>query len=509
MTEYKHSLMFQGCASSVGKSILTAGLCRILKQDGHSVAPFKSQNMALNSYITKNGLEMGRAQVVQAEAAGIEPSVEMNPILLKPTSDKKSQIIIKGKVQEHMNFIEYHKLKPSLKKLIGETYGSLASKYDYVILEGAGSPAEINLKDGDIVNMGMAEIADAPVILIGDIDKGGVFAFIAGTMMLLSEEERARVKGVIINKFRGDVEILKPGLTMLEDIIKVPVLGVVPYMDIDIEDEDSVSERFLQVVNAGEIEVVVIKLPHMSNYTDFNPLTLERSVTMRYVDSVNEIGNADVIILPGSKNTIEDLLYIKSIGMDEVIIRHARAGKAVIGICGGYQMLAQSLHDPKGVESNLTSISGLGLLDMKVTFASEKTTTQCKGKVVAEEGIFEGLAGCRLEGYEIHMGTNEFSKDIKECIRLTSRGQEKVEIIDGVCNEYGNVFGTYIHGIFDKGPLLRGIVNNLRKQKGYIEDKSQSLTYEAYKEQQYDKLANVLRNALDMEKIYQILNGEC
>jgi adenosylcobyric acid synthase len=320
----------------VGKSLLTAGLCRIIKQDGHSVAPFKSQNMALNSYITKEGLEMGRAQVVQAEAAGIEPSVEMNPILLKPTSDKKSQIIINGKVSDNLDFREYHKLKPSLKGMLKETYQSLMSKYEYIVLEGAGSPAEINLRDGDIVNMGMAEIADAPVILIGDIDKGGVFAFIAGTIMLLTEQERARVKGVIINKFRGDVKILEPGVKMLEDIIKIPVLGVVPYMDVDIDDEDSVSERLSKVVNTGDVDVAVIRLPHLSNYTDYNVFSLEKSITMRYVKNTEELGNPDIIILPGTKNTIEDLLYLKAIGMDEKIVRHAKAGKAVIGVCGGY-----------------------------------------------------------------------------------------------------------------------------------------------------------------------------
>jgi adenosylcobyric acid synthase len=381
MKKENYSVMLQGCASSVGKSLITAGLCRIIKQDGHSTAPFKSQNMALNSYITKEGLEMGRAQVVQAEAAGIEPSVEMNPILLKPTSDKKSQIIINGKVSDNLDFREYHKLKPSLKDMLKKTYQSLESKYDYIVLEGAGSPAEINLRDGDIVNMGMAEIADAPVILIGDIDKGGVFAFLAGTIMLLTEEERARVKGVIINKFRGDVKILEPGLKMLEEIIKIPVLGVVPYMEVDIDDEDSVSERLGRVVNEGDIDVAVIRLPHLSNYTDYNVFSLEKSITMRYVKSTAELGSPDIIILPGTKNTIEDLLYLKSIGMDERIIKHARQGGAVIGVCGGYQMLADSLHDPHNVESTLKSISGLGLLDMKVTFGSQKTTAQAKGEI--------------------------------------------------------------------------------------------------------------------------------
>jgi len=346
LSKKAYCVMIQGCASSVGKSLLTAALCRIIKQDGFSVAPFKSQNMALNSYITLKGDEMGRAQVVQAEAAGIEPDVTMNPVLLKPTSDKKSQVILNGKVYANMDFRDYHKIKPELKSKVQEAYDTLAGMYEYVVLEGAGSPAEINLTDGDIVNMGMAQMADSPVILIGDIDKGGVFAFIAGTLQLLSEEDRKRVKGVVINKFRGEVKILEPGLKQLEEIIGIPVLGVVPYIDVDIEDEDSVTERFSRVVGSGSIEVAVIKLPHLSNYTDYNVFSLEKTITMRYVQDVSDIGNPDLIILPGTKNTIEDLLYLRHTGLDEYIVRHARKGKAVIGVCGGYQMLANSLHDP-------------------------------------------------------------------------------------------------------------------------------------------------------------------
>ena len=508
MKKDNYSVMLQGCASSVGKSLLTAGLCRIIKQDGHSVAPFKSQNMALNSYITKEGLEMGRAQVVQAEAADIEPCVEMNPILLKPTSDKKSQIIINGKVSDNLDFREYHKLKPSLKDMLKETYQSLERKYEYIVLEGAGSPAEINLRDGDIVNMGMAEIADAPVILIGDIDKGGVFAFLAGTVMLLTEAERSRVKGVIINKFRGDVSILEPGLKMLEDIIKIPVLGVVPYMEVDIDDEDSVSERLTRVVNGGDIDVAVIRLPHLSNYTDYNVFSLEKSITLRYVKNTAELGNPDVVILPGTKNTIEDLLYLKAIGMDEQIVRHAKAGKAVIGVCGGYQMLADSLYDPYNVESNLKSISGLGLLDMKVTFGKEKTTAQAKGEVTADIGVLSGLKGCRIEGYEIHMGENAYGSEVTECIAADERNGEKVKVVDGVCNVQGNVFGSYIHGLFDSGAFLRGIINNLRLSKGYTADTSESIPYSEYKTKQYDKLADILRNSLDIDKIYKIMRKE-
>jgi adenosylcobyric acid synthase len=502
-------VMMQGCASSVGKSLLSAALCRIIKQDGYTVAPFKSQNMALNSYITVKGDEMGRAQVVQAEAAGIEPDVLMNPILLKPTSDKKSQIIVNGKVYANMDFREYHKLKPKLKATVKDAYNALADEYEYVIIEGAGSPAEINLTEGDIVNMGMADIADSPVILIGDIDKGGVFAFIAGTLQLLEEKHRKRVKGVIINKFRGDVEILKPGLGKLEEIIGIPVLGVVPYLNVDIEDEDSVSERFDRVVGKGDVDVVVIKLPHLSNYTDYNVFSLEKSITMRYVENLNDIGNPDLIILPGTKNTIEDLLYLKSVGLDEFIVRHARQGKAVIGVCGGYQMLANSLHDPHHTESRIENISGIGLIDMDVTFEKEKVTTRVDGQILcADIGMLADLEGTQVQGYEIHMGKSTFGRDAVPCINIVDSNGEEVEILDGVGNEEGNVFGTYIHGIFDNSGLLRGIINNIRKAKGLDTDSSETITFEEYKQSEYDRLADIVRNAIDMDAVYNIMRGE-
>lgn len=502
------NVMIQGCASSVGKSVINAALCRIIKQDGHKVAPFKSQNMALNSYITKSGNEMGRAQVVQAEACGIEPDVKMNPILLKPTSNKKSQIIINGKVYKNMDFKEYHAIKPTLKDMLKETFDVLSSDYDYVILEGAGSPAEINLKSGDIVNMGMAKIADAPVILVGDIDKGGVFAFIAGTLLLLDEEEKKRVKGVIVNKFRGDKTILEPGIRMLEDIINIPVLGVVPYMDVDIEDEDSVSERFNRKVSGGEIDVAIIKLPHISNYTDYSVLSLEKSISLRYVTSVRELGDPDLIILPGTKNTIEDLMYLKSIGLDECIVRHAKKGKAVIGVCGGYQMLANSLSDPYHTESKIESISGLALLDMDVTFNKEKVTTQVEGIVCETNGLLEELRGSEIGGYEIHMGENTFGDEIVEATYITNRNNEEIKVLDGVMNKAGNVFGTYIHGIFDNGGILRSIVNNIKKSKGLSIDSGETMSYAEYKELQYDKLADIVRSNIDMDMVYKILNRE-
>lgn len=506
--EKAKNVMMQGCASSVGKSLLTAALCRIIRQDGYSVAPFKSQNMALNSFITKEGHEMGRAQVVQAEAAGIEPDVRMNPILLKPTSDKKSQVIVNGEVYANKDFKEYHKMKPSLRGKVMKAYASLAGEYEYMVLEGAGSPAEINLSDADLVNMGMAKMADAPVILIGDIDKGGVFAFIAGTLLLMPEEDRRRVKGVIINKFRGDKEVLAPGLTMLEELINLPVLGVVPHMNVDIEDEDSVSDRFKQVVNQGQVEVAVIKLPHLSNYTDFNAFSLEPSVRLRYVERADELGDPDLIILPGTKNTIEDMLFLKSVGFDRLITTHAREGKALIGICGGYQMLANSLRDPNHIESSVGTLSGLGLVDMEVNFQSEKVTTQVTG-LISElgQGILRGLGGTEIGGYEIHMGDNTFSSEVIVASELTERNGEICRTVDGAVNQAGNVFGTYVHGIFDQGGILRGILNNILKDKGYAEDDSQVLSYQEYKEIEYDRLADIVRNSLDMEKVYDIMEG--
>ena len=378
------SLMIQGTASSVGKSILTAAFCRIFKQDGYTVAPFKSQNMALNSFITEEGLEMGRAQVVQAEAAGVVPHVLMNPILLKPSTDKKAQVIFMGKVHKNMSAIEYHEFKPELKGMVKDAYDQLSSQYDVIVLEGAGSPAEINLRENDIVNMGMAELSDSPVILVGDIDRGGVFAAIYGTIKLLTEDEQKRVKGVIINKFRGDIDILKSGLDMIEELTGVPVLGVVPYTPLRIEDEDSLSERFkFEQEKEGQLKVEILYLPHVSNFTDFNVFETQEDVNVRYVMRGQSIGDPDLLIIPGSKNTIEDLIYLRNSGLEEQIIRLSRKGKRIVGICGGYQILGNKLSDPDHTESAITEIHGLGLLDIDTVFESEKNDntsnwTYCK-----------------------------------------------------------------------------------------------------------------------------------
>lgn len=502
--------MIQGTGSSVGKSILVTALCRIFKQDGLSVAPFKSQNMALNSYITAEGLEMGRAQVAQAEASGLLPSVAMNPILLKPTTDKKSQVILQGKVYKNMSAVEYHEYKPELSEMVRDEYNKLEEKHDVIVIEGAGSPAEINLRDKDLVNMGMAEIADAPVILVGDIDKGGVFASLAGTMLLLKEEERKRVKGVIINKFRGDIEILKPGIKMLEDIIKIPVLGVIPYLNVNIEDEDSVTETFKKKRSGKKKDILieVIRLPHISNFTDFNVFANFPDVDIRYVNEGEHIGEPDILILPGSKNTIGDLSYLRESGLEDDIKKHAASGKMLIGICGGYQMLGEHLYDPHKTESNMLELPGLGLLDMSTTFAQEKVTTQVWAKV-NNDMFGQDFQNESIKGYEIHMGINTYGKNIKPFIEIYDRLGVRCEEIDGVTNNVGNVFGSYIHGIFDNTKFTRMLLNKVRKSKGLEVISEIPESFQEFKEKEYNRLADFVRQNLDMKAIYGLVDTRC
>lgn len=497
--------MLQGTASSVGKSLLTAALCRILHQDGYRVAPFKSQNMALNSFITADGHEMGRAQVVQAEACGLAPAVEMNPVLLKPTGGQASQVIVMGRVIGNMKAMEYCARKPELKPVIQAAYDSLAARYDCIVIEGAGSPAEINLMDNDIVNMGMAEMADAPVLLIGDIDRGGVFASLVGTMMLLKEEERARVKGMLINKFRGDVKLLEPGIKMLEDKVGVPVLGVIPWINLDIDDEDSVTDRFC-AERQGEIDVAVIRLKHISNFTDFNALALEHEVGLRYVSSVAELGHPDAILLPGSKNTLEDLEALRRVGLDVAIIRYANAGGVVFGVCGGYQMLGRVLHDPLHTESSLAHVPGLGLIDFEVEFEPDKITSQVLARLETPWfGVNEQLA---LEGYEIHMGRNRLGGGARPFTMVTRRSGQDITEPDGAANTDGNVMGTYLHGVFDNPCFLRAFINHLRSYRGLPPLFGETVDYKHYKQRQYDRLAGHVRANVDMPAIYQILRGE-
>lgn len=496
------AIMVQGTMSNAGKSMLTAGLCRIFKQDGYKVAPFKSQNMALNSFITKDGLEMGRAQVMQAEAAGIEPSVYMNPILLKPTNDTGSQVIVNGEVLGNMSAREYFAYKHNLREDVMKAFNKLAEENDIVVIEGAGSPAEINLKTEDIVNMGMAKMAKAPVLLVGDIDCGGVFAQLYGTVKLLEEDEQEMVKGLIINKFRGDKTILEPGVKMLEDRIDIPVVGVAPFMDVDIDDEDSLSYR-LTNNNAlpSLIDIAVIRIPRLSNFTDFNVFESIDGVSLRYVEKVNDLGTPDMIILPGTKNTMGDLKWLRESGMEKAIVKAHNAGTVVFGICGGYQMLGELLSDPEGIEEG-GEMRGIGLLPMKTVFADNKTRTRTEGTFENISGMLSGLSGMKLEGYEIHMGQSTPTKEMSGLTSITDNvtGTSKTE---GAY--YDNVYGSYVHGIFDGEGIAQAIVGAIAKEKGIELENLESFNYQEYKETQYDKMAAILREHLDVDKIYKIL----
>ena len=529
--------MIQGTCSDAGKSIITTGLCRIFKQDGYRVAPFKSQNMALNSFVTKDGLEMGRAQAVQAEAAEIEPDVLMNPILLKPTGDAQSQVILKGEVLKNMSAKEYYKAKKSLVPEIEKAYKELDEKFDIIVIEGAGSPAEINLKEQDIVNMFIAKMTDAPVLLTGDIDRGGVFASLYGTLALLDEDEKARVKGLLINKFRGDLAILQPGLETIEELTGVKVAGTIPYLDVDIDKEDSLAIRRKNRREDAPVEIAVIKTPRMSNFTDFNVFEYMDEVSVVYIDNVETLGKPDMIILPDSKNTMEDLLWMRQNGLEAKIKKKANKGIPIFGICGGYQMLGETIADPMhmeyqtslqeegdiyeiyeklGIENfkdlrklvdETNSIRGMELLPTETFFVGEKRRQRVEGEFEKIDGIFKDLSGMKYEGYEIHMGEslavgagqvcaiNDF------CFRQLTKG--------GGGGNLGHVYGTYVHGIFDAEGVAETVVKALLLDKGYsqeeVDNMSEGIDMKTYKEQQYEKLAAGLREALDMDYIYEIM----
>ncbi len=494
-------IMVQGTMSNAGKSLIVAGLCRIFRQDGYKVAPFKSQNMALNSFITKDGKEMGRAQVMQAEAAGIEPDVCMNPILLKPTGDMGSQVIVNGEVMGNMKARDYFKYKRELIPDIVSAFKKLETIADIIVIEGAGSPAEINLKENDIVNMGMAEIVDAPVLLVGDIDRGGVFAQLLGTLMLLDEDEKARVKGLIINKFRGDKTILDPGVEMLEKQGGIPVVGVTPYMYLNIDDEDSLTERFISKkndlrnnvnndagnnvnnnVNNDVINIVVIRYPRISNFTDFNVFEQFDNVRVKYATRPEDIESADLIILPGSKNTMGDLKWLEQTGMSEAVLRMSES-VPVFGICGGYQMLGESITDSEGIEEK-GSLKGLGLLPVFTEIKQDKLTEQVEGVLGNVGGIFAGLSGKKYLGYEIHMGE--------------TKGNEALVNRD-------NVYGSYIHGLFDRAEIAEEIIRAVAVAKGIEAENIKAVDYDVLKDREYDKLADTLRAHMDMKAVYSIL----
>lgn len=495
------AIMVQGTMSNVGKSLLAAGLCRIFKQDGYRTAPFKSQNMALNSYITEEGLEMGRAQVMQAEAAGIPPSVRMNPILLKPTNDVGSQVIVNGEVRGNMSARDYFRYKKELIPEIMEAYHSLSERYEILVIEGAGSPAEINLKQDDIVNMGMARLAKAPVLLVGDIDRGGVFAQLAGTMLLLEEDEKPFVRGLILNKFRGDRSILEPGIRMLEERCRVPVLGVTPWLDIRVDDEDSLSRRFERHPEAGQLDIAVIRLPRISNFTDFDPLELLPGVSLRYVGQLAQLGNPDLIILPGTKNTMSDLRWLRECGLEAAIKKKAAAGTLLLGICGGYQMLGETLEDPFGVEGG-GSLLGMGLLPVRTVFTRRKSRTRVSGRFLNLCEAYASLNGISVDGYEIHMGETLATDEGSPVLELTDMVSGE-DSLDGAARE--KVLGTYVHGLFDSQEVVQGFLQLLVRQKGLDMHAFSGMDYRAFKETQYDLLADSLRRHLDMERIYRIL----
>ncbi|MBI5492701.1 MAG: cobyric acid synthase [Deltaproteobacteria bacterium] len=484
--------MIQGTHSNAGKSVITAAILRILRNRGIKAAPFKAQNMALNSFVTSDGCEIGRAQAFQAEAAGCVPTVHMNPILLKPTGDSLSQVIIHGRPYGMMSASEYHSFKKEARRFVLESYLSLAKDYEVIVIEGAGSPAEVNLRENDLANMGIAEMCDSPVLIVGDIDRGGVFASIVGTLELLSEGERERVKGFIINRFRGDIGLLRPGLEFLQKRTGKPVLGVVPYIkDIALPDEDSVS---LDVSDNGKgggadkINIAVIKLPRISNFTDFDPLKVDESVELRFIENPEDISGADLVIIPGTKNTLGDLEWLKEKGFAEAIRGFHKAGGTVAGICGGFQMLGKRVSDPHAVESSIGSAEGLKLLDSETTLKKEKATFQ----------VLAGLgSGSGIKGYEIHMG--ETASNEAPFSTIKERNGKKVNIKDGSISKDLRVWGTYIHGLFENDGFRNQLLSELKRKKGIGAVSAGS--YGSIKEAAIERLARTVEENIDMEML--------
>lgn len=496
-------LMVQGTASNVGKSVLVAALCRIFRQEGWNVAPFKAQNMSLNSFVTRDGGEMGRAQVVQAEAACVEPTVEMNPILLKPEADNRSQVIVRGKPVSTQSAREYYSHKANLWEIVRQSLESLIARYEMVVIEGAGSPSEINLRDNDLVNMRVARYCQSPVILMADIDRGGAFASVVGTLELLESEERALVKAIVLNKFRGDISLLDSGITWLENKTGIPVAGVIPYYhDIHLADEDSVSlEEKCQAEGKNYlIDVAVIHFPHLSNFDDFDPIRQEENVRLRFIDDKKALENPDLIILPGTKTTIADLEHIRRIGLADRILELAKQGVPVIGICGGYQMLGESISDPHQVESSKAKVPGLGLLPVATSFLTTKSTHQVKGHVIGNDGLLKGTSGLPIAGYEIHMGQT-VEADTGAAFRIEEQSRTPCRDTDGFQARDGNVLGTYIHGLFHNRGLRRAILTGLAARKGISLHFGEDVLS---KEAQYDCLADLVRNSLDMNLLCHI-----
>lgn len=509
------TIMFQGTSSDVGKSVLTAALCRIFTQDGWKVAPFKSQNMSLNSYVTPDGKEIGRAQGMQADACGIPATTDMNPILLKPKQDMVSQVVVHGKPLRDYNFRAYRENYLAEAELIVQgALNRLRQRYDIVCIEGAGSPAEINLKDRDIVNMRLAGWAEAPVILVADIDRGGVFASIVGTLEILTPDERDRVKGFVINKFRGDVTLLQSGLDWLENKTGKPVLGVIPFLrDLGLEDEDSasldakLSRQRDQAVQADQLDIVVLRLPRLSNFTDFDPLLSEPDAAVRYVSSPEEWGTPDAVILPGSKNTIEDLLFLRQSGLEACVKTYSANGGHLVGICAGYQMLGRRLLDPDLVESDKLELDGMNLFPAETVFVGDKRTE----RIVGKSTLFpqpEDDGHLPISGYEIHMGRTNFLEPVTQPFRIRIHDhpdQEEAYHPDGGITEDGRIWGTYIHGILHNDWLRRAWLNQIRSTKGWTPI-PEAARYQHLREEAFDRLARHVREHLDMERIYAMMD---
>lgn len=486
-------LMFVGTGSDVGKSIIATGVCRILLQDGYTPAPFKAQNMALNSFATPEGLELGRAQAVQAEAAGIEPHTDMNPLLLKPSSDKRSQVVLNGKPIGNKDAYEYFRTigRGELRAEVHAAFDRLAARYNPIVLEGAGSISELNLQSSDLVNMSMAEYADAAVILVADIDRGGVFASVYGSIMLQKPEWKRLIKGVLINKFRGDIRLFEEGKQMLEELCGVPVVGVVPYYrDIHIEEEDSValSKRAMQS-KSGKVNIAVVLLRYLSNYTDFARLEVDPRVHLFYTNNVDELAEADIIIIPGSKSTLADLYELRRNGVAQAIVQARRAGKTILGICGGYQIMGQEVLDPDGVEGDIPRLPALGLLPTSTTMAGDKITRQCSFSFLEDKS--------RCQGYEIHMGRTVpvDGAEASPFARLDD-GRDDGYYLDRHC------MGTYLHGVLDNPAFVDYL---LEPYKERISGEATMLDYDAYKDEQYNRLAEHLRTHIDMNLIYQMM----
>jgi adenosylcobyric acid synthase len=503
------ALMFQGTSSYCGKSLIVTAFCRIFKELGYKVAPFKAQNMSLNSFVTKDGAEIARAQALQALAAGVEPTADMNPILIKPKGGLSSQIVLLGKPYMEIDSSNYYKnfaLKYGIKE-VKKALKRLMKNYDLILIEGAGSPVEINLQKYDIANMRIAEVSNAPVILIADIDRGGVFASIIGTLFLLKNKHRKRIKGFIINKFRGEISCLKPGLNYLKKITKKAVYGVVPYIDgliLPFEDSVSLDEKRRSSFVPKAVEIAVIRFPRISNFTDFDPLELDPNVSIRFVSSLNELKNPDAIILPGTKNTIRDLIWLKEVGLDKKILELQKKGIPIIGICGGYQMLGKWIIDKSGIESGINcKVKGLGILDIITSFnAYNKITRQVKAKIIGGGEILESIKGFTISGYEIHMGLTKLGKKSKPIFKIEYGNSE---YFDGAINEDGNVFGTYIHGIFDNPTLRKALIAYLMRQKGYepieiFEENIENLWMKSI-----EKLAKVVKENVDIDRIISLI----